>query len=105
MIMNKKEKNIVIVGIGYVGLSNAITLAKNNNVKLLDICKNKIDLINKKISPIDNTEFKTALKSVSLSAFFNTADEYKKVDYVLIATPTNYLEKEKNLIQRLLKQP
>lgn len=95
MIMNKKEKNIVIVGIGYVGLSNAITLAKNNNVKLLDICKNKIDLINKKISPIDNTEFKTALKSVSLSAFFNTADEYKKADYVLIATPTNYLEKEK----------
>lgn len=83
---------IAIVGTGYVGLSNAILLAQNNNVVALDIIQEKVDLINKKKSPIVDKEISDYLsnKNLNLSATINAASAYRDADYVVIATPTNY---------------
>ena len=53
---------IVVAGIGYVGLSNAILLAQNNDVTLIDVDQSKIDLINQKISPIEDSDISTICK-------------------------------------------
>ena len=83
---------IVVVGAGYVGLSNAILLAQNNEVYLLDVIKEKVDLINSKKSPIVDKEIEEYLKykKLNLVATLDDSDIYNKADYVIIATPTNY---------------
>lgn len=86
------NKTITVVGLGYVGLANAIALAKNNKVYIVDIDERKINLIQKKISPIKNKEFENTIKTVDLKVHQNA---YKLSDYVIVATPTNYDEKTK----------
>ena len=81
------NKTITVVGLGYVGLANAIALAKHNRVNVIDIDKNKINLIRNKKSPIKNKEFERYIKSVDL---ITDGDAFKESDYVIIATPTNY---------------
>ena len=83
-----KRLNIVIAGIGYVGLSAAILLSKKANVKLVDINKEKVEMINKHISPIPNEDIVSALKSVNLKAS-DSIYTYKDADVVIVATPTN----------------
>ena len=89
-------KNITIVGTGYVGLSLAVLLAQNNVVVALDIIKEKIDMINNRISPIKDKEiekyFKT--KDLNLKATLDKEVALKKAEYVVISTPTNYDEKK-----------
>ncbi len=86
--------NITIAGTGYVGLSNAILLAQNNNVIALDLVQEKVDLINNKQSPIVDAEIEDYLanKQLNLTATTDKELAYKNADYVVIATPTDYDE-------------
>lgn len=83
---------ISIVGLGYVGLSNAILLAQHNEVVAYDIDKSRVDQINSKISPISDKgceEYLTT-KQLNLRATQDEKDAYSNATYVIIATPTNY---------------
>ncbi|WP_071460917.1 nucleotide sugar dehydrogenase [Bacillus massilinigeriensis] len=88
---------ITIAGIGYVGLSNAILLAQNNDVIALDIIQEKVDMINNKKSPIIDNEIEKylATKELKLTGTTDNYKAYKDADYVIISTPTNY-DPEKN---------
>ena len=83
---------IAIAGTGYVGLSNAVLLAQNNEVIALDIIPEKVELINKRVSPIEDKEitefFQT--KELNLKATTNKKEAYKNAEYVVVATPTDY---------------
>ena len=83
---------IAVFGTGYVGLSNAILFAQKYNVVALDVVKSKVDLINKKISPIADKEIQYYLSNVhlNLEATLDSVEACKNADYVIIATPTDY---------------
>ncbi len=89
---------ITIVGTGYVGLSLAVLFAQKHHVTAVDIDKNKIKKINNKISPIkDNLISKYLLKkNLNLVATLNYERAYKKADYIVVCTPTNYNPKKKS---------
>ncbi|ENY70811.1 nucleotide sugar dehydrogenase [Aeromonas diversa CDC 2478-85] len=83
---------ITVVGIGYVGLSNAVLLSKNNQVIALDLDSGKVDKINRRESPIIDPEIDIYFKEKVLN-IYATADKYnayENADYVIIATPTDY---------------
>lgn len=88
--------NITVVGMGYVGLSNAILLSQNNNVIALDIDNKKVDSINNKKAPLVDDEIEKYLSEENLHLEATTDKEYAydTADLVLIATPTNYDPKE-----------
>lgn len=83
---------IVVTGTGYVGLSNAVLLAQNNEVIALDIIQAKVDMINKRISPISDLELEDYLsnRQLDLVATVDPKVAYKGADYVIISTPTDY---------------
>nr|WP_019363853.1 nucleotide sugar dehydrogenase [Pseudomonas luteola] len=83
---------IAIAGIGYVGLSNAVLLAQHNEVVALDIDSQKIEALNQRTSPIVDVELEDFLKNrpLRLSSTLNKAEAYNGVDFVIIATPTDY---------------
>ncbi len=89
--------NIVVVGTGYVGLSNAVLLAQHNHVTACDIIEEKVALINNRKSPIADKEIEDYLahKELGLTATTDAAGAYKDADYIIIATPTNY-DEDKN---------
>ncbi|NLI27131.1 MAG: nucleotide sugar dehydrogenase [Acetobacter sp.] len=86
---------ITVVGLGYVGLSNAILLAQKNEVVAVDIDPQRVSNINNKISPIIDNEIEYFLKNITLNlrATSNLDEACLSSDYVIIATPTNYDEK------------
>lgn len=88
---NDKMK-IAIAGTGYVGLSNAILLAQNNEVVAVDIIQEKVDMINDKVSPIVDKEIEDYLrnKELNLVATTDSYMAYKDAEFVIISTPTNY---------------
>ena len=88
---------IAVAGTGYVGLSNAILLAQHNEVYAVDIVPEKVEMINNKKSPIVDKEIMDYLadKDLNLTATTDGDSVYKKADYVIISTPTNY-DEEKN---------
>ncbi len=83
---------IAVAGIGYVGLSNAILLAQDNEVTAVDVFQEKVDLINNRRSPIIDREIEEylATKDLNLKATTDGAAAYKDAEYIIIATPTNY---------------
>lgn len=89
--MNKKYK-IAIAGTGYVGLSLAVLLSQHNKVYAVDIIPEKVELINKKKSPIADKELEEylATKSLDLTATLDAEMAYADADFVIIAAPTNY---------------
>ena len=83
---------IAIAGLGYVGLSNAMLLAQNNEVIAYDVDSEKIEQLNNKVSPIVDQNISDFLlnKNINFSATLIKEDAYSDADYVVIATPTNY---------------
>ncbi|MGP1584109.1 nucleotide sugar dehydrogenase [Peptostreptococcus stomatis] len=88
----KRSYKIAVAGIGYVGLSISILLAQANRVVAVDVAEEKVNMINRKKSPIhdDYIEDYLANKDLDLVASLDTDMAYRDADYVVIAAPTNY---------------
>lgn len=86
---------IVVVGLGYVGTSLAVLLSQKNEVTAVDIVKDKVEKINKRISPIQDYEIQEFLecKNLHLKASLKYEGIYRDADFVIIATPTDYNDK------------
>lgn len=83
---------IAVAGIGYVGLSNAILLAQNNEVVAVDVNEDRVRMVNERKSPITDPEIEDYLANASLSllATADGAAAYRDAEFVIISTPTNY---------------
>jgi UDPglucose 6-dehydrogenase len=92
----KKKYTIVVAGMGYVGLSIATLLAQHHQVRAVDICPEKVELINKRKSPIQDEYIEKYLaeKELDLTATTDATSAYKDADFVIIAAPTNYDSKK-----------
>lgn len=88
--------NITVVGMGYVGLANAVLLSQNNNVRALEVIQERVDLINQRITPIQDDEVERFFKTKELNLIATTSKEEAYAhnpEYVVIAAPTNYDDK------------
>ena len=83
---------IAIAGIGYVGLSNAILLAQNNEVVAVDLDSSRVDLLNNKLSPVEDQEASNYLanKELNLKATTDKTEAYENAKFIIVATPTDY---------------
>ena len=89
---NDKHYNIAVAGTGYVGLSIATLLAQHNSVTAVDVIAEKVEKINRRVSPIqdDCIEEYLSTKELDLTATLDGAKAYAGADFVVIAAPTNY---------------
>ena len=102
--------NIVVFGLGYVGLSNALILSRRHHAIAVDIDSYKVDCINQLISPIHDEEIKKFLleETLDLKATLHWQEACRDADIVVVATPTNYDEVTQNFdvssVQTVIKQ-
>lgn len=87
---------IAVAGTGYVGLSLAVLLAQHNEVTAVDIIQEKVDMINRRVSPIQDKEIEEylATRQLNLTATLDGESAYRDAEYVIIAAPTNYDSKK-----------
>ena len=87
-----KDWKIAVAGTGYVGMSIATLLSQHHHVTAVDIIPEKVDMINRKVSPIADYEIEDflATKPLKLHATLNAKEAYSDADFVVIAAPTNY---------------
>ncbi len=99
------KKRIAVAGTGYVGLSLAVLLAQNNTVTAVDIVEEKVKLINEHKSPIQDEYLEKYLseKKLDLNAKVSDNNVYKDVDFVIVATPTNYDSKKNHFDTRAVE--
>ncbi len=83
---------IAVAGVGYVGLSLAVLLSQHHDVTAVDVIAEKVDMINRRVSPIQDREIEQYLKEkpLRLTATLDGETAYRQAEYVIIATPTNY---------------
>lgn len=83
---------IAVAGTGYVGLSNSMLLAQHNKIVAIDVVEAKVKMLNKKLSPIKDTDIERFLldESLDFTATLNPSEAYTDAEYVIIATPTDY---------------
>lgn len=84
--------HIAVAGLGYVGLANAVLLARNHRVRALDIDPKRVELVNQRKSPIADPELETVLSGgkLDLTASTDPSFVFERADFVIIATPTDY---------------
>ena len=92
MIKALKETKIAVAGTGYVGMSMAVLLSQHHPVTAVDIVPQKVDMINRRQSPIIDEEIEEylAIKELKLQATLDAEAAYREAEFVVIATPTNY---------------
>ena len=108
-----KRYNIAVAGTGYVGLSMATLLSQHNHVVAVDIVSKKVDMINKRISPIQDEYIEKYIKEkdLDLRATLDADSAYRDAEFVIIAAPTNYDSKRnffdcssvEDVIERVLR--
>ncbi len=83
---------IAVAGVGYVGLSLAVLLSQHHDVTAVDVIAEKVDMLNRRVSPIQDREIEQYLKEkpLRLTATLDGETAYRQAEYVIIATPTNY---------------
>jgi UDPglucose 6-dehydrogenase len=92
MARGEEPMKITVAGTGYVGLSNAVLLAQHNEVTAIDIIKEKVEMINRRVSPIIDREIEEffSTRELNLNATLDNHQAYKDADFVIVATPTDY---------------
>jgi len=92
MARGEEPMKITVAGTGYVGLSNAVLLAQHNEVTAIDIIKEKVEMINQRVSPIIDHEIEEffSTRELNLNATLDNHQAYKDADFVIVATPTDY---------------
>ncbi|MBR3299586.1 MAG: nucleotide sugar dehydrogenase [Clostridia bacterium] len=96
-----KSFRIAVAGTGYVGLSLAVLLAQHNSVTAVDIVPEKVDMLNRFVSPIQDDyiekflqEAKEGKRKLDLTATLDGASAYREADFIIVAAPTNYDAKQ-----------